>query len=130
VAQAGVPGGIVEIGACYGAWTLDTTQAPTHKTALNDLALAYLKSGTRAYIADTHLSYSAPQGPNGEPVARSGFELLFWRAMLAGASPIDAFQSAKVGIAAAVDAAVAAGDSDAAALDFKTLEIMVYLGRP
>lgn len=130
VAQAGVTGGIVEIGACYGAWTLDTTQSPTHKTALNDLALAYLKSGTRAYIADTHLSYSAPLGPNGEPVARSGFELLFWQALLGGASPIDAFQTAKVGIAAALDDAVAAGESDAAALDFKTLEIMVYLGRP
>jgi Peptidase family C25 len=130
VDQAGAPGGVVEIGACYGAWTLDTTEAPTHKTAQNDLALAYLKSGTRAYIADTHISYSAPLLPDGTPVARTGFELLFWQALLSGSSPIDAFQAAKVGIAQALDKAVAAGDGDAAALDFKTLEIMVYLGRP
>ena len=130
IAQAGVPGGIVAIGACYGGWTLDTVLEPKHKTALNDLALAYLKSGTRAYIADTHLSYSAPVGADGTPVARTGFELLFWRAMLAGATPIDAFQTAKMGIAKEIDDALAIGDYEAAALDFKTLEIMVYLGRP
>ena len=32
--------------------------------------------------------------------------------------------------AALAAAAIDAGDSDAAALDYKTLEIMVYLGRP
>ncbi len=130
VAQAGVAGGIVDVGACYGGWTLDTIQAPTHKTAANDLALDYLRSGTRAYVADTHISYSAPIGLDGVPVARTGFELLFWRAVVAGASPIDAFQAAKVGLGRALDAAVAAGDSDAAALDYKTIEIMGYLGRP
>jgi hypothetical protein len=130
VGQAGVHGGIVEVGACYGGWTLDTIEAPTHKTAANSLALAYLRSGTRAFIADTHISYSALIGADGTPVARTGFELLFWRALLAGASPIDAFQTAKVGIGHAIDSALAAGDTDSAVLDFKTLEIMIYLGRP
>ena len=55
--------GVVEIGACYGAWTLDTIQDPVHKTADNSLALHYLKGGSRAFIADTHLSYSAAMSP-------------------------------------------------------------------
>ncbi len=130
IAQAGVPGGIVVVGACYGAWTMDTVLEPKKKTAANSLALAYLKSGTRAFIADTHLSYSAPQGLDGTPIARTGFEVLLWTAMLSGASPIDAFQAAKVGIAAEIDKAIAIGDYEVAALNFKTLEIMVYLGRP
>ena len=54
--------GVVQIGACYGAWTLDTIQEPVHKTADNNLALHYLKGGSRAYIADTHLSYSTADG--------------------------------------------------------------------
>ncbi len=122
--------GVVQIGACYGAWTLDTTQAPQHKTADNDLALHYLKSGTRAYVADTHLSYSVPLGPNDTPSGRTGFELLFWRAIASGMTPIDAFQAAKVGTAAAIDQLVAAGDIDSAKITLKTLHYMVYLGRP
>ena len=122
--------GVVQIGACYGAWTLDTTQAPQHKTADNDLALHYLKSGTRAYVADTHLSYSVPLGPNDIPSGRTGFEVLFWKAIAGGATPIDAFQAAKVGTAKAIDDLVAAGDIDSAKITLKTLHYMVYLGRP
>jgi len=122
--------GVVQIGACYGAWTLDTTQAPQHKTADNDLALHYLKSGTRAFVADTHLSYSVPLGPNDTPSGRTGFELLFWKAIAGGATPIDAFQAAKVGTAAAIDTLIAAGDIDSAKITLKTLHYMVYLGRP
>jgi hypothetical protein len=122
--------GVVQIGACYGAWTLDTTQAPQHKTADNDLALHYLKSGTRAYVADTHLSYSVPLGPNDTPSGRTGFELLFWKAIAGGATPIDAFQAAKVGTAKAIDTLIAAGDIDSAKITLKTLHYMVYLGRP
>ena len=130
VPYAGIAGGVVNVGACYGAWTLDTTQAPQHKTADNSLALRYLRSGSRAFIADTHLSHSAVIVEGGEPVARTGFETLLWRAMMDGAAPIDAFHAAKVGIAAALDKAVAAGEPEIAALDLKTLRIMVYLGRP
>jgi hypothetical protein len=122
--------GVVQIGACYGAWTLDTTQAPQHKTADNNLALHYLKSGTRAYIADTHLSYSVPLGPGETPRGRTGFELLFWQAIAAGETPIDAFQTAKVGTAKAIDDLIAAGNIDSAKITLKTLHYMVYLGRP
>ncbi len=122
--------GVVQIGACYGAWTLDTAEAPRHKTADNDLALHYLRSGTRAYIADTHLSYSVPLGPSDTPSGRTGFELLFWKAVASGMTPIDAFQAAKVGTAKAIDDLVAAGDVDAAEITLKTLHYMVYLGRP
>jgi hypothetical protein len=127
---AGSPGGVVNIGACYGAWTLDTIQAPQKKTAENSLALRYLRSGTRSFIADTHISYSAVIVDPNVPVARTGFETLYWRAMLEGASPIDAFHAAKVGIAAALDQALAAGNIEVAELDLKTLRIMIYLGRP
>jgi hypothetical protein len=122
--------GVVQIGACYGAWTLDTTQEPVHKTAANDLALHYLKGGTRAYIADTHLSYSTVMGLGDTPRGRTGFELLFWQGMASGLAPIDAFQAAKVGIAKAIDALVQAGDIDSAKVNLKTLHYMVYLGRP
>ncbi len=122
--------GVVQIGACYGAWTLDTVQAPQHKTADNNLALHYLRSGTRAYVADTHLSYSVPMAPGDTPTGRTGFELLFWKAIASGMTPIDAFQAAKVGTAQAIDALVAAGDIDAAKINLKTLHYMVYLGRP
>lgn len=122
--------GVVQIGACYGAWTLDTVEAPQHKTADNDLALHYLKSGTRAYIADTHLSYSVPLGPADTPSGRTGFEVLFWQAVASGMTPIDAFQAAKVGTAKAIDELVAQGDIDLAEITLKTLHYMVYLGRP
>ncbi|MCJ7710486.1 MAG: C25 family cysteine peptidase, partial [Chloroflexi bacterium] len=88
--------GVVQIGACYGAWTMDTKQAPVHKTADNNLALHYLKGGSRAYIADTHLSYSTVMGASDAPRGRTGFELLFWRGIGQGMAPIDAFQAAKV----------------------------------
>lgn len=122
--------GIVQVGACYGGWTMDTAQAPVHKTADNNLALHYLKGGSRAYIADTHLSYSTVMGPNDAPRGRTGFELLFWRGIGQGLAPIDAFQAAKVGIAEAIDVLVAEGDIDSAKVNLKTLHYMVYLGRP
>ena len=122
--------GVVQIGACYGAWTLDTVQEPVHKTAANNLALHYLKGGTRAYIADTHLSYSTVMGPGDTPRGRTGFEFLFWQGIGKGMAPIDAFQAAKVGIAKAIDTLVAAGEIDAAKTNLKTLHYMVYLGRP
>jgi hypothetical protein len=123
-------GGVVQIGACYGAWTLDTVQEPTHKTAENSLALHYLKSGARAYVADTHLSYSTLIGPNETPKGRTGFELLFWRGINAGLTPIDAFFEAKQGIGKAIDTLVADGEVDAAKIALKTLHYMVYFGRP
>jgi hypothetical protein len=123
-------GGVVQIGACYGGWTLDTVQAPRHKTADNNLALHYLKGGTRAYIADTHISYSAALGPGDIAKGRTGFELLLWEAIANGMTPIDAFQEAKVGMGASIDALVAADDIDNALVTLKTLQYMVYLGRP
>jgi hypothetical protein len=122
--------GVVFIGACYGAWTLDTIQAPQKKTADNNLALHYLKNGTRAYIADTHLSYSTVMGPTDTPRGRTGFELILWRHISEGMSPIDAFQAAKVGIGEAIDDLVADGQIDSAKINLKTLHYMVYLGRP
>jgi hypothetical protein len=122
--------GIVQVGACYGAWTLDTVQEPTHKTADNSLALHYLKSGARAFVADTHLSYSTLLGPNETPKGRTGFELLFWRGINDGLTPIDAFFKAKQGIGDAIDTLVQAGNIDAAQIALKTLHYMVYLGRP
>ena len=109
---------------------MDTKQEPVHKTADNNLALHYLKGGSRAYIADTHLSYSTVMGPNDAPHGRTGFELLFWRGIGQGQAPIDAFQAAKVGIAQAIDVLVQQGDIDAAKVNLKTLNYMVYLGRP
>lgn len=122
--------GVVQIGACYGAWTLDTKQAPQHKTADNDLALHYLKGGVRAFIADTHLSYSTLMGPDDTPRGRTGFELVFWRGIGDGLTPIDAFFAAKVAMGDAIDALVKAGRVDSAKITLKTLHYMAYFGRP
>ncbi len=122
--------GVVQIGACYGGWTLDRVLDRVHKTADNNLALHYLRNGTRAYVADTHISYSTVMLPTDTPRGRTGFELIFWRGIAAGMAPIDAFQAAKVGIAEAIDALVAEGSIDSAKVNLKTLHYMVYLGRP
>ena len=122
--------GVVFIGACYGAWTLDTIQEPQKKTADNNLALHYLKGGTRAYIADTHLSYSTVMLPTDIPRGRTGFELVMWRNIAEGMTPIDAFQAARETIGEAIDQLVAEGQIDSAKVNLKTLHYMVYLGRP
>lgn len=122
--------GVVQVGACYGAWTLDTIQAPVHKTADNNLALHYLKGGARAFIADTHISYSFSMSPGDTPEGRTGFEYLYWDGLRSGLSPIDAFQQAEVRLSDAIDALRNAGEIDAAAATWKTMHYMVYLGRP
>lgn len=122
--------GLVNIGACYGAWTLDTTLEPTHKTADNNLALHYLKSGTRAFVADTHLSYTVLQDNEEIPLGRTGFERVFWREIGDGQPVIDAFQQAKVEMGATIDTLVAQGEAQFAATNLKTLHYMIYLGRP
>ena len=122
--------GLVNVGACYGAWTLDTVREPQHKTADNNLALHYLKSGARAFVADTHLSYSIPQAPDGAPLGRTGFERVFWRSIGEGKTIIDAFQTAKIEVAAAIPGLLAAGRGQDAAINLKTVHYMVFLGRP
>lgn len=122
--------GLVNIGACYGAWTLDTIQEPVHKTADNNLALHYLKSGARAFVADTHLSYTVLQDELEIPLGRTGFERVFWRSINEGMTVIDAFQQAKIEIGASIDTLAAQGEAYYAGLNLKTLHYMVYLGRP
>ncbi len=122
--------GLVNVGACYGAWTLDTVREPQHKTADNNLALHYLKTGARAFVADTHLSYSIPQAPDGVPLGRTGFERVFWRSIGEGKTIIDAFQTAKVEVAAAIPGLLEAGRGQDAAINLKTIHYMVFLGRP
>ncbi|MEO5705156.1 MAG: C25 family cysteine peptidase [Candidatus Limnocylindrales bacterium] len=122
--------GLVNVGACYGAWTLDTVREPKHKTADNNLALYFLKSGARAFVADTHLSYSIPQAADGVPLGRTGFERVFWRSIGEGMTLIDAFQTAKVEVAAAIPGLLQAGAAQDAAINLKTVHYMVFLGRP
>jgi hypothetical protein len=122
--------GVVQVNACYGAWTLDTIQEPQHKTAANSLALHYLKSGTRAFISSTHITWSPVLGPTDTPSGQTGYELLFWRGIAAGLAPIDAFFKAKQEIGKAIDVLVAAGAVDSAQITLKTLHEMVYFGRP
>jgi hypothetical protein len=137
VAQAGAPGAVVDVGSCYGAYTLDTTQEFVHKTAQNSLALKYLKTGSRAFIGDTYLSSSTPSHPGGKLWFRTGFEVLLWQGIAGGACPIDAFFSAKQQLARLMAEALADkngdGKADDAATgdgDFLALHEMIYLGRP
>ncbi len=135
IPYASAAGAVVNVGACYGAWTLDTIQEPRQKNASNNLALSFLKSGTRAFIADTHLSYTTGSVP-GHPVliGRTGFEIAMWQGITGGASPIDAFLSAKQTLGRmTLDLIAQSGSSsvgDAINLNTKTIHHMVYLGRP
>ena len=122
--------GVISVGACYGAWTIDTTQEPTHKTAENSLALQFLNSGSRAFVADTHLSYSANLAPDSLPIARTGFEMVYWRSIGQGMAPIDAFQQAKIEISQAINQLSQRGQPEWSLITEKTLHYMVYLGRP
>ncbi len=124
--------GLVSVGACYGAWTLDTTHpaGPPHKTAENNLAMHYLKSGARAFVADTHLSYSVRQDLDSLPVGRTGFEKVYWKGIGEGLAPIDAFQAAKEEMSQAILVLALSGNPVAARITQKTLHYMVYLGRP
>jgi len=129
ITLTGNPGnlGLVQVGACYGAYTLPVKGQA--KTAENSLALLYLKSGARAFIADTHLSYSAQQ-VGGIPLGRTGFEVAFWQAINAGKAPIDAFFEAKQRIAAAAETFRKQEYVYDWLLNMKTIHYMVYLGRP
>jgi hypothetical protein len=136
IPYASAAGAVVNVGACYGAWTLDTIQEPKQKNATNNLALSFLKSGTRAFIADTHLSYTTGSVPNDSIlVGRTGFEIAMWQGITGGANPIDAYLAAKQALGRDTQelialAAAGASVGDAINLNIKTIHHMVYLGRP
>ena len=133
VPSAGDPGAIVDVGACFGAYTLDSPLGNTHKTRNNSLALKFLASGSRTFIADTYISQSTNSDPGGTLEARTGFEILLWQAVQGGATPIDAFFAAKSQEGQMIEAQYASGDPDLALsgdANFLALHEMAYLGRP
>jgi hypothetical protein len=135
IPYASAAGAVVNVGACYGAFTLDTIQEPQHKNASNNLALAYLKSGTRAFIADTHLSYTTSSLPGGLLVGRTGFEIALWQGITGGATPIDAYLAAKKNLGSMTQQLITLANQgqsvgDSINLNIKTIHHMVYLGRP
>jgi hypothetical protein len=132
IPYASSAGTVVNVGACYGAWTLDTIQEPKHKTSSNNLALSFLKSGTRAFIADTHLSYTTGSVPGGLLAGRTGFEIALWQGITGGATPIDAYLNAKRVLGDTTKRLIDQGGSagDTINLNIKTIHHMVYLGRP
>ena len=133
VESAGAPGAFVDVGACFGAYTLDSVVGDTHKTRDNSLALAYLASGTRAFIADTYISESYNVDPGEVPIARTGWEILLWQGIRDGASPIDAYLAAKQQYGQLIQEAYASGDANRSLngdTNFLALHEMVYLGRP
>ena len=122
--------GVVQVGACYGAWTLDTVQQPTHKTADNNLALHYLKSGSRAFVADTHLSYSTLLGPTRPRAGGPGSSCCSGGAS-APASPRSTPSRPPRSASPRPSTPWSdAGDIDSARINLKTLHYMIYLGRP
>jgi hypothetical protein len=133
VPSAGAPGAFVDVGACFGAYTLDSVVGDTHKTRDNSLALAFLASGVRAFIADTYISESYNVDPGEVPIARTGWEILLWQGIKNGATPIDAYFAAKQSYGQLIQQEYASGDSDQSLhgdTNFLALHEMVYLGRP
>jgi hypothetical protein len=135
--EAGAPGAIVNVGACFGAYTLDSARGDTHKTVENSLALKFLASGSRAFIADTHVSISSNSDPGGPLNTRTGFEVMLWQYIKAGQTPIDAFFNAKREMGAVVARQYADGNGDGFAdaplsgdTNYLTVHEMVYMGRP
>ncbi len=132
VAQAGVKGGIVEVGACYGGWTLDTIARARSTRPQPTTSPSRTCARGPGRTSPTRTSRTARSiGADGTPVARTGFELLFWRALLARRLA-DRCVPDRQGRHRPRDRRrpSPSATTDAAVLDFKTLEIMVYLGRP
>ena len=133
VPSAGDAGAIVNVGACFGAYTLDSPLGNTHKTRDTSLAMKFLASGSRTFIADTYISQSTNSDPGGSLEARTGFEILLWQAVQGGATPIDAFFAAKSQYGQMIEVQYASGDPDQALsgdANFLALHEMTYLGRP
>jgi hypothetical protein len=137
VPEAGAPGAVVNVGACFGAYVLDTPLDDTHKTRDNSLALKFLAAGSRAFIADTHLSISTDSEPGKYISARTGFEILLWQRIKAGATAIDAFFGAKVELGQLIAAQYADADGNGFAdaplagdKNYLTVHEMIYMGRP
>ncbi len=134
VPSAGAPGAIVQVGACFGAYTLDSPFGNTHKTRDNSLAMKFLAAGSRAFIADTYISESTnairARHSRRAPAARSSSG----RPCKDGATPIDAFFSRQVrSTAQMIQQQYAAGDPNQSLsgdTNFLALHEMVYLGRP
>jgi hypothetical protein len=133
VAEAGAPGAIVNVGACFGAYTLDTPLEDTHKTRDNSLAMKFLAAGSRAFVADTYISISTDSEPGQLILARTGFEILMWSQVKLGASPVDAYLLAKQQMGQMV-ATQYASTSRQERLNgeenFLTVHEMIYFGRP
>ena len=102
--------GVVQIGACYGAWTLDTIQAPSPQDRRQQPG-APLPQGRHAGLHRGH----APLVQHGDAAQRHAARPDRLRAAALARHrptawrPIDAFQAAKVGIAQAIDTLVAGG---------------------
>jgi hypothetical protein len=133
-ATAGAPGAVVNTGACFGGYTLDTVMGSTHKTRDNSLALDFLATGSRSFVGSTYTSVLGPFTEVGDPPEMAtGFEILFWQGIKAGQTPIDAFFSAKAEYGRLVVERYAIGTPNAALQadqTFLALHEMQYYGRP
>ncbi len=102
--------GLVLTGSCYGAYILD-------KSPQDSIALAFLKSGARAYIGSTGLTYFY-----GETLERGDYLMynLIIQDLSRGLSPLEAFSNAKRAYAQEV---LYDGEE-------KNLHQFVYYGKP
>ena len=112
--------GIVLSGACYGSYTFG-------RTPEDSITLSFLRSGARAFIGSTGITYSPvwTSGPN--PTGPMRFDAVFHQAFLSavgqGRPPLEAFMEAKEAMANL------ARSGNATAAELKLLSESVYFGK-
>jgi hypothetical protein len=113
--------GIVLSGACYGSYTFS-------RTPDNSITLSFLRSGARAFVGSTGITYSPlwPSGPEATGPMRHDavFHEAFLSAVADGVAPLAAFMEAKQ----AMTDLCGRGDSTSAEL--KMLHEYIYFGKP
>ena len=113
--------GVVLSGACYASYTFE-------RTPLDSIPLAFLRSGARAFVGATGITYSPLWEPGPEPTGPMRYDAVFHRAFLDalsnGQPPLAAFMEAKERMADTCETV------DATSAELKMLHAFVYFGKP
>jgi hypothetical protein len=113
--------GIVLSGACYGSYTFS-------RTPENSITLSFLRSGARAFVGSTGITYSPlwPSGPGATGPMRHDalFHEAFLSAAASGDAPLAAFMEAKQTMADMCKRA------DSTPAELKMLHEYIYFGKP
>ena len=113
--------GVILSGSCYGTYTYD-------RTPVDSITLAFLRSGARAFVGATGITYSPLWTPGPDPTGPMRYDAVFHQAFLdalsRGEPALAAFMQAKEQMADLCES------GDATAPEIKMLHEFVYFGKP